>query len=63
MRIILGSLYEELLADSELTRPTHHPKLRIARAEPATDGWLDVLLSWLRQRRAGVDRRRLWPLS
>ncbi len=45
-------LYEELLADSELTRPTHHPKLRIARAEPATDGWLDVLLAWLRQRRA-----------
>jgi nucleoside-diphosphate-sugar epimerase len=32
--------------------PTHHPKLRIARAEPATDGWLDVLLAWLRQRRA-----------
>jgi len=45
-------LYEELLADSELTLPTHHPKLRIARAEPATDGWLDVLLAWLRQRRA-----------
>ncbi len=24
-------LYEELLADSEFTRPTHHPKIRIAR--------------------------------
>ena len=23
--------YEELLADSEFTRPTHHPKIRIAR--------------------------------
>ncbi len=45
-------LYEELLADSEQTLPTHHPKLRIARAEPAVDGWLEGLLVWLRQRRA-----------
>jgi FlaA1/EpsC-like NDP-sugar epimerase len=26
-------LYEELLADRELTRPTHHPKIKIARVE------------------------------
>ena len=45
-------LYEELLADTEQTLPTHHPKLRIARAEPAVDGWLEGLLVWLRQRRA-----------
>ena len=45
-------LYEEVLADSEHTRATHHPKLRIARAQPVDDGWLDALLLWLRQRRA-----------
>ena len=45
-------LYEEVLADSEHTRATHHPKLRIARAQPVEDGWLDALLLWLRQRRA-----------
>ena len=26
-------LYEELLADREKTRPTHHPKIKIARIE------------------------------
>jgi FlaA1/EpsC-like NDP-sugar epimerase len=45
-------LYEEVLADAELTRATHHPKLRIARAQPVEEGWLDALLLWLRQRRA-----------
>jgi FlaA1/EpsC-like NDP-sugar epimerase len=45
-------LYEEVLADSEHTRATHHPKLRIARAQSVDDGWLDALLLWLRQRRA-----------
>ncbi|MBP7444358.1 MAG: polysaccharide biosynthesis protein [Zoogloea sp.] len=45
-------LYEEVLADSEHTRATHHPKLRIARAQSVEDGWLDALLLWLRQRRA-----------
>lgn len=41
-------LYEELLADDEHTRPTHHPKVRIAKARPVADGWLDELLDWLR---------------
>jgi FlaA1/EpsC-like NDP-sugar epimerase len=41
-------LYEELLADDEHTRPTHHPKVRIAKARPVSDGWLDELLDWLR---------------
>ncbi|HNC78175.1 MAG TPA: nucleoside-diphosphate sugar epimerase/dehydratase [Rhodocyclaceae bacterium] len=45
-------LYEEVLADSERTRPTHHPKLRIARAQAVESGWLDMLALWLRQRRA-----------
>ena len=45
-------LYEEVLADSEHTRATHHPKLRIAKAQTVDAGWLDALLLWLRQRRA-----------
>ena len=45
-------LYEEVLADSEETRATHHPKLRIARALAVEEGWLNALLLWLRQRRA-----------
>jgi FlaA1/EpsC-like NDP-sugar epimerase len=45
-------LYEEVLADSEHTRATHHPKLRIARAQAVEEGWLIALLPWLRQRRA-----------
>jgi FlaA1/EpsC-like NDP-sugar epimerase len=44
-------LYEELLADDEQTRPTPHPKLRIARARGVEPGWLEELLKWLRQGR------------
>ena len=41
-------LYEELLADSETTLPTRHPKLRVARADGVPDGaWLDELAAWL----------------
>ena len=41
-------LYEELLADSEATLPTPHPKLRIAEASaaPAAE-WLADLELWL----------------
>lgn len=39
-------LYEELLADNELTMPTHHPKLRIAKARQADGEWLNKLLEW-----------------
>ena len=41
-------LYEELLADGELTLPTPHPKLRIARAQVtlSSDGLMD-LRTWL----------------
>ena len=41
-------LYEELLSDDEHTRPTHHPKLRIAKARMVPAGWLDELLEWLK---------------
>jgi FlaA1/EpsC-like NDP-sugar epimerase len=39
-------LYEELLADSEHTLPTPHPKLRIAQAREADAAWLAELLAW-----------------
>ena len=41
-------LYEELLADNETSAPTHHPKLRVARANGVhNDGWLVALDMWL----------------
>jgi FlaA1/EpsC-like NDP-sugar epimerase len=40
-------LFEELLADSEHTLPTHHPKLRIAQARQADAAWLAQLLEWV----------------
>lgn len=40
-------LYEELLADSEMTLPTPHPKVRVAKAVEPAAGWLDELLRWL----------------
>jgi FlaA1/EpsC-like NDP-sugar epimerase len=41
-------LYEELLASDETTRPTHHPKVRIARARAIDDAlWLGRLERWL----------------
>jgi FlaA1/EpsC-like NDP-sugar epimerase len=41
-------LYEELLSDDEHTRPTHHPKLRVAKARLVPAGWLDDLVVWLK---------------
>jgi FlaA1/EpsC-like NDP-sugar epimerase len=40
-------LYEELLADDELTQPTPHPKLRIAIARKADSLWVKKLLKWI----------------
>ena len=40
-------LYEELLADDELTQPTPHPKLRIAIARKANTVWVKKLLKWV----------------
>lgn len=48
-------LFEEILADGEHTLPTPHPKLRIARARPASPEWLEALLAWLRQSEAPGD--------
>ncbi|MCB5189964.1 polysaccharide biosynthesis protein [Methylobacillus arboreus] len=40
-------LYEELLADDELTLPTPHDKLRIAVARSADEAWVSALLKWI----------------
>jgi FlaA1/EpsC-like NDP-sugar epimerase len=48
-------LFEELLADDEHTRPTPHPKLRIAKAREVNPGWTDALLDWLRSDRVPGD--------
>jgi FlaA1/EpsC-like NDP-sugar epimerase len=40
-------LFEELLADSESTRPTHHPKIRVARVQDAPVGWCAMLANWV----------------
>jgi FlaA1/EpsC-like NDP-sugar epimerase len=48
-------LFEELLADDEHTRPTPHPKLRIAKAREVDPGWLGGLLEWLNQDRIPAD--------
>lgn len=41
-------LYEELLADADLTEPSAHPRLRIARLnDDATESWTRELLAWL----------------
>jgi FlaA1/EpsC-like NDP-sugar epimerase len=40
-------LYEELLADDEHTKPTPHPKLRIAVARTADVLWVSSLLKWI----------------
>ncbi|MGZ5102580.1 MAG: UDP-N-acetylglucosamine 4,6-dehydratase family protein, partial [Usitatibacter sp.] len=48
-------LFEELLADDEHTRPTPHPKLRIAKAREVDPDWLEGLLDWLDQDRIPTD--------
>jgi FlaA1/EpsC-like NDP-sugar epimerase len=48
-------LFEELLADDEHTRPTPHPKLRIAKAREVDPDWLEGLLEWLRNDRIPTD--------
>jgi FlaA1/EpsC-like NDP-sugar epimerase len=48
-------LYEELLADDELTRPTPHPKLRIAKAREVDTYWLNQLNAWVGQNRILAD--------
>jgi len=49
-------LYEELLADGELTLPTRHPKLRIAKARPAAADTAEIL-AWLNEEEPVDDDR------
>jgi FlaA1/EpsC-like NDP-sugar epimerase len=49
-------LFEEMLAVEEATKPTPHPKLRIAQAREAPDNLLDELLPWLMQHRVPGDQ-------
>jgi len=52
-------LYEELLANDELTLATPHPKLRIAKSRPAADAaWMQALSDWLRQGKTGAEQVR-----
>ncbi len=52
-------LYEELLADDELTQSTPHPKLRIAKSRPAADtAWMHELFDWLQQGKTGAEQVR-----
>ncbi|MBI5912390.1 MAG: polysaccharide biosynthesis protein [Betaproteobacteria bacterium] len=52
-------LYEELLADDELTQSTPHPKLRIAKSRPAPDtAWMHELFDWLQQGKTGAEQVR-----
>lgn len=48
-------LFEELLSHEELTRPTHHPKVRIAKARPVPEGWLSELLDWVKSTTPRTD--------
>lgn len=53
-------LYEELLADDEPTRPTHHPKVRVAKGREVQSSFLDELLFWLKvsEERSDAEVRR-----
>lgn len=48
-------LYEEVLSDAERTRPTHHPKLRIARAVLPEGFELGALINWIKSSRPLSD--------
>jgi FlaA1/EpsC-like NDP-sugar epimerase len=48
-------LFEELLADDEHTRPTPHPKLRIAKAREVDPGFIESIRAWLEQDRTPDD--------
>lgn len=51
-------LYEELLADAEQTRPTPHPKLRIAQGRAVDDEFLLNLQFWLGETSQNDDQVR-----
>jgi FlaA1/EpsC-like NDP-sugar epimerase len=49
-------LYEELLADAELTLPTPHPKLRVAKARREDPDIVDDILDWVANTPAADDQ-------
>jgi len=52
-------LYEELLADDELTQATPHPKLRIALARKADSVWVNKLLKWIESCQLESDEQKI----
>lgn len=48
-------LYEEVLADSEHTLPTPHPKLRIAQARQVGEAELQAMLDWVNAETVNSD--------
>ncbi|NMG16171.1 polysaccharide biosynthesis protein [Aromatoleum bremense] len=48
-------LFEEVLAHSERTRPTHHPKLRVARASLPDGFEMAEMLQWVRSGNTRTD--------
>ena len=48
-------LFEELLAHDEQTRPTPHPKLRIAKAREVDASFVEPVSTWLYQDRIPED--------
>ncbi len=49
-------LYEELLADDEMTLPTTHGKLRIASARAVDERWVKSLIEWVNTTSAKDER-------
>ena len=49
-------LFEELLADTDQTLPSSHPRLRLARLDTQLDAqWQSALLAWLRDLTPGAS--------
>ncbi|MFO1281264.1 MAG: nucleoside-diphosphate sugar epimerase/dehydratase [Burkholderiales bacterium] len=48
-------LFEELLASEEATKPTPHPKLRVARARDANHDVIGQMVTWCESDRAADD--------
>lgn len=48
-------LFEELLASEEATRPTPHPKLRVAQARDANHDLVGQMVTWCESDRAAED--------
>jgi FlaA1/EpsC-like NDP-sugar epimerase len=48
-------LYEELLVTGENSRPTEHPKLRMAISPAKTGDWLRDLTTWIAQEKPMDD--------